>query len=143
MICHFHLQIVATVLKLGNLNFVPVTNMDGTEGCRIEKEYELYDVGELVKVEVDSLRSALLARWLKPCTGPWRPARKAWCPTSRRTRRPLPGTPSVAPCTPGEKRRLEKKKISTKMYSRLFTLIVARINEAIKVINFSWHLGCL
>ena len=61
----FHLQIVATVLKLGNLNFVPVTNMDGTEGCRIENEYELYDVGELVKVEVDSLRSALLARW--PC----------------------------------------------------------------------------
>ena len=62
MISHFHLQIVATVLKLGNLNFVPVTNMDGTEGCRIENEYELYDVGELVKVEVDSLRSALLAR---------------------------------------------------------------------------------
>ena len=65
MISHLHLQIVATVLKLGNLNFVPVTNMDGTEGCRIENEYELYDVGELVKVEVDSLRSALLARW--PC----------------------------------------------------------------------------
>ena len=56
------MQIVATVLKLGNLNFVPVTNMDGTEGCRIENEYELYDVGELVKVEVDCLRSALLAR---------------------------------------------------------------------------------
>ena len=55
MISHLHLQIVATVLKLGNLNFVPVTNMDGTEGCRIENEYELYDVGELVKVEVDSL----------------------------------------------------------------------------------------
>ena len=59
----FRFQIVATVLKLGNLNFVPVTNMDGTEGCRIENEYELYDVGELVKVEVDCLRSALLARY--------------------------------------------------------------------------------
>ena len=66
MISHFHMQIVATVLKLGNLNFVPVTNMDGTEGCRIENEYELYDVGELVKVEVDSLRSALLASG--PCS---------------------------------------------------------------------------
>ena len=59
----FRFQIVATVLKLGNLNFVPVTNMDGTEGCRIENEYELYDVGELVKVEVDCFRSALLARY--------------------------------------------------------------------------------
>ena len=58
----FQFQIVATVLKLGNLNFVPVTNMDGTEGCRVDNEYELYDVGELVKVEVDCLRSALLAR---------------------------------------------------------------------------------
>ena len=41
------------------------------------------------------------------------------------------------------KKRLEKKKILTKMCSRLFTLIVARINEAIKVIHFPWHLGCL
>lgn len=54
---------MAAVLKLGNLNFVPVTNMDGTEGCKIENEYELYDVGELVRVDVDSLRSALLARY--------------------------------------------------------------------------------
>ena len=35
-----------------------------SKGCRIENEYELYDVGELVKVEVDCLRSALLARSL-------------------------------------------------------------------------------
>ena len=121
MICHFHLQIVATVLKLGNLNFVPVTNMDGTEGCRIENEYELYDVGELVKVEVDSLRSALLARWLKPCTGPWRPARRAWCPTSLRTRRPLPGTPSVAPCTPGEEKIRKEKNINKNVLQAVHT----------------------
>ena len=75
MISHFHLQIVATVLKLGNLNFVPVTNMDGTEGCRIENEYELYDVGELVKVEVDSLRSALLARWSCSLLQCWDPSK--------------------------------------------------------------------
>ena len=55
-------QVVAAVLKLGNVNFVPMTNIDGTEGCRVENEYELYDIGELVSVPVDSLRSALLSR---------------------------------------------------------------------------------
>ena len=32
-------KIVASVLKLGNLQFVPITNMDGTEGCSIANEY--------------------------------------------------------------------------------------------------------
>ena len=32
-------KIVASVLKLGNLQFVPTTNMDGTEGCGISNEY--------------------------------------------------------------------------------------------------------
>ena len=33
------LKIVAAVLKLGNIQFVPTTNMDGTEGCGIANEY--------------------------------------------------------------------------------------------------------
>ena len=33
------LKIVASVLKLGNLQFIPTTNMDGTEGCGISNEY--------------------------------------------------------------------------------------------------------
>ena len=32
-------KIVAATLKLGNINFVPITNMDGTEGCTINNEY--------------------------------------------------------------------------------------------------------
>ena len=32
-------RIVAAVLKLGNLNFVPTTNMDGTEGCAVANDY--------------------------------------------------------------------------------------------------------
>ena len=32
-------KIVASVLKLGNLQFIPTTNMDGTEGCGISNEY--------------------------------------------------------------------------------------------------------
>ena len=30
---------VGAVLKLGNITFVPTTNMDGTEGCVISNDY--------------------------------------------------------------------------------------------------------
>ena len=32
-------RIVAAILKLGNINFVPTTNMDGTEGCALNNDY--------------------------------------------------------------------------------------------------------
>jgi len=32
-------RVVAAVLKLGNLIFDPVNNIDGTEGCCINNEY--------------------------------------------------------------------------------------------------------
>ena len=32
-------KVVAAVLKLGNLTFTPVNNIDGTEGCAVENEY--------------------------------------------------------------------------------------------------------
>lgn len=32
-------KILAVVLKLGNLNFIPITNIDGTEGCEITNDY--------------------------------------------------------------------------------------------------------
>lgn len=38
-------KIIAVVLKLGNLNFIPITNIDGTEGCEITNDY-----GEKVEV---------------------------------------------------------------------------------------------
>ena len=31
--------ILAAVLKLGNLTFIPTTNIDGSEGCEISNEY--------------------------------------------------------------------------------------------------------
>ncbi len=36
---HDVLSLVGAVLKLGNLSFVPTTNMDGTEGCIISNDY--------------------------------------------------------------------------------------------------------
>lgn len=32
-------RVIAVVLKLGNFIFVPVTNIDGTEGCQISNVY--------------------------------------------------------------------------------------------------------
>lgn len=32
-------KIIAAILKLGNLIFVPTTNIDGTEGCVISNEF--------------------------------------------------------------------------------------------------------
>jgi len=32
-------QIVSAVLKLGNLQFIPRANIDGTEGCSLLNEY--------------------------------------------------------------------------------------------------------
>lgn len=32
-------RVIAVVLKLGNFIFVPVTNIDGTEGCQISNFY--------------------------------------------------------------------------------------------------------
>lgn len=32
-------RIIAIILKLGNLQFVPCNNIDGTEGCVIDNDY--------------------------------------------------------------------------------------------------------
>lgn len=37
-------KIIAVVLKLGNLNFIPITNIDGTEGCEITNDYGKRDM---------------------------------------------------------------------------------------------------
>ena len=41
-------RIMAAILKLGNVNFIPTTNMDGTEGCAISNDY-----GEIFSWEHD------------------------------------------------------------------------------------------
>lgn len=35
-------KIVASVLKLGNITFLPTNNIDGTEGCTVNNEYGKY-----------------------------------------------------------------------------------------------------
>ena len=37
-------RIMSAVLKLGNINFIPTTNMDGTDGCAISNDYGKCDL---------------------------------------------------------------------------------------------------
>lgn len=42
-------KVIAVVLKLGNLSFIPTTNIDGTEGCEVSDEYGKDPAYPLVK----------------------------------------------------------------------------------------------
>ncbi|GFY19672.1 RNase H domain-containing protein [Trichonephila clavipes] len=42
-------QVTSSVLKLGNIQFLPRANMDGTESCSLVNEYEVYEVSELLQ----------------------------------------------------------------------------------------------
>ncbi|XP_057666358.1 unconventional myosin-Ib isoform X2 [Diorhabda carinulata] len=52
-------RVLAIILKLGNLQYVPCSNIDGTEGCSINNEYELFEICELLGAEPRWLRRAL------------------------------------------------------------------------------------
>ncbi|KAL5240880.1 hypothetical protein ACI65C_008290 [Semiaphis heraclei] len=52
-------KIISSILKLGNLNLVPTNNIDGTEGCIITNDYELYELGELLGTDGEALKKVL------------------------------------------------------------------------------------
>ncbi|XP_045110459.1 unconventional myosin-Ia-like isoform X3 [Portunus trituberculatus] len=103
------LKVVAAVLKLGNLTFTCVSNIDGTEGCVNENAYELHEVCDLLCCEVSSLSAALQTRSVE--------AR---------------GETVVAELSATEATRT-RDALCRALYSRLFTWVVSRVNEAIKV----------
>jgi len=41
-------QIISSILKLGNLQFIPKANIDGTEGCSLLNEYGLHSFDYLI-----------------------------------------------------------------------------------------------
>lgn len=48
-------KVIAVVLKLGNIIFLPSTNIDGTENCVISNDYELHEIAQLLDMEYNSL----------------------------------------------------------------------------------------
>ncbi|KAL1422174.1 hypothetical protein MTO96_022386 [Rhipicephalus appendiculatus] len=62
---HAVFQVVAVVLKLGNVEFQPRANIDDTESCALLNEYELYEICELLRVDFAFLHSALTQKMVE------------------------------------------------------------------------------
>lgn len=122
-------KIIAVVLKLGNLNFIPITNIDGTEGCEISNDYgeccdfvkcfkvffkllflpEIRDIAQLLDLDEQILFNCLTksgTSWLQIENGSELDAINA---------------------------NVINKALCRTLYGRLFTFVVNRINESLKV----------
>ncbi|XP_030370205.1 unconventional myosin-Ia isoform X2 [Scaptodrosophila lebanonensis] len=102
-------RVIAVVLKLGNFIFVPVTNIDGTEGCQVSNVYEVQETAQLLNLEaqilINCLTRANSTNSTQEDVGCEMDARQA--ANNRNT-------------------------LCRTLYSRLFTWLVNKINETLK-----------
>lgn len=108
-------RILAVILKLGNLSFLPITNIDGTEGCSVSNDFELIEIAQLLDIDAEILLMAL-------------------------TRAEVEFGPEYANSDLNNWTELDaihatvnKGLLCRTLYGRLFTWLVNRINEALKV----------
>ncbi|XP_019763292.2 unconventional myosin-Ib [Dendroctonus ponderosae] len=98
-------RVLAVILKLGNLQFVPCNNIDGTDGCSISNDYELFEVCELLSADHRWIQRVLTSKQLDDGV--------------------------LTDMSALEATRLRDILCRT-LYSRLFTWLINKINDSIK-----------
>ncbi|XP_067617523.1 unconventional myosin-Ia isoform X2 [Eurosta solidaginis] len=103
------LRVIAVVLKLGNFIFVPITNIDGTEGCQISNAYEVQETAHLLSLEAQILINCLT---------------RANCSNN--------SLEDVGCEMDARQAASTRNTLCRTLYSRLFTWLVNKINEILK-----------
>lgn len=122
-------RVIAVVLKLGNFIFVPVTNIDGTEGCQVSNVYgtfafndrnKIFHIIPLSFVEVQetaqllNLEAQILINCLTRANSTSSTQEDVGCEMDAR------------------QATSNRNTLCRTLYSRLFTWLVNKINETMK-----------
>ncbi|XP_031619986.1 unconventional myosin-Ia isoform X2 [Contarinia nasturtii] len=108
-------KMVSIILKLGNLIFIPTTNIDGSGGCEITNDYEVIEIAEIAQ-----LNPNILMNCLTKGDHNWR------------------YNDSDSDLDALSASRIRNAMCRT-IYGRLFTWIAGKINESLKIKHGSLH----